>query len=122
MKFAALCSFFSVLPYLGNTIVCYRCQTGYVTSEVCSNLLAPGFVNECDGPNSQCFESIQWFNNGALRLAMRDCWTPPENTTGGFCENYQSPEGILKYCRNCTQDLCNMDDIYQPVKLLNCDF
>ncbi|KYB26898.1 hypothetical protein TcasGA2_TC035052 [Tribolium castaneum] len=114
-------SLIAISLHLGVTLRCYRCMNGYATSTVCSNQLPSGNVIECSGTNPQCYESIQWFNNGSLQVAIRDCWTPPNNRTrGGFCENYNSTEGVLRYCRNCTSDVCNTDVLYYPAKLLNC--
>ncbi|CAH1382716.1 unnamed protein product [Tenebrio molitor] len=119
MKLFAVLLFSTLAPW-GLPLVCYRCQSGYHTSEPCSNLVPGGITEVCDEPNSSCYESIEWFQNDVLQLVRRYCWTPPDNSTGDYCDNYNNPVGTLKYCKSCTDDYCNNKKIYEPLTYLEC--
>ncbi|XP_008194948.2 uncharacterized protein LOC103313442 [Tribolium castaneum] len=106
----------SLFPALALTLICYSCQNGYEAETPCSDLLPIGMWERCDKPNSQCVQAIEWFQNGALRLAVRQCWTPSANNTKNFCQSYRNKQGKLKFCEVCTSDLCNNKNLYKPLK------
>ncbi|XP_044260412.1 uncharacterized protein LOC123008598 [Tribolium madens] len=108
--------FLALLPTFALTLTCYSCQNGYETETQCSNQLPAGIWETCDQPNSQCVQSIEWFQHGALRLAVRKCWAPSGNNTKNYCQNYKNKVGKLKFCEVCTRDLCNNKNLYKPLK------
>ncbi|XP_028144154.1 uncharacterized protein LOC114337818 [Diabrotica virgifera virgifera] len=88
---------------------CYTCIGGATTG--CALVLSNDEVERC---STQCTESYIEYQNGALKLVERRCWTPPQNTKyTNYCDWLRNSNitktanAKIVNCRICKSDRCN---------------
>ncbi|CAG9865038.1 unnamed protein product [Phyllotreta striolata] len=110
MRTLVACAIFSVLICQAwSAFNCFDCTGGPDTN--CGYILSRDMVDTC---STQCYEAYILYQNGALPLVQRRCWTKPKGTTAtNFCQWFNSSQiaqnsnAKLITCSTCNSDRCN---------------